>query len=159
MNKEKVMIYCDGACTINRFGDHVGGWGCVIINGGIEEHSGGNSNTTNQQMELFACIKSLELISDKNCSIEVYSDSAYLVNCMNDKWYETWRANNWKTVQKKPVRNKDLWVRLLKLIKKRDIKFFKVDGHSGIEWNERADALAKNAMYKLSGNDRITLYK
>jgi ribonuclease HI len=149
MDKEKIIVYCDGACSKNQYGDNIGGWGSVIINEKVEEHYGGLFETTSQRMELLSCIKALEILKDSNCTIEVYSDSAYLINCMLEKWYETWRENGWKTIQKKPVRNKDLWVRLLKLIKKKEIQFYKVDAHSGLVWNEKADELAQKGITEL----------
>lgn len=109
----------------------------------VKELFGGERNTSNQRMELTACIRALEEIKSKDKPIEIYSDSAYLVNCMHQQWYVRWERNGWKNVKKQPVENQDLWMRLLELLDERDVKFKKVQGHAGVEMNERADELAR----------------
>ena len=94
-------------------------------------------------MELTACIRALEEVKRRDIQIEVYSDSAYIVNCINQKWYKKWQLNGWKTSKKEPVENKDLWLRLLELLDRLPVTFTKVKGHANIELNERADFLAK----------------
>ena len=150
MTKDKIVIYCDGACSGNQFKNNKGGWGAVLkFNDYIKELYGGERNTTNQRMELTACIRALAEVKAENIDIEVYSDSAYLVNCINKKWYEKWLKNGWMNYKKKPVENKDLWISLLDLLARHNIKFIKVSGHSGIELNELADKLAQKGMAKL----------
>ena len=145
-----IVIYTDGACSGNQFKNNSGGWGAVLISGEKrKEIFGGEKNTTNNRMELTACIKGLMEIKRSDAPIKIYSDSAYIVNCINNKWYVKWEKNGWKTSKKEPVENKDLWQELLELIKKFDIEFIKVKGHSGIELNERADELANKGMDNL----------
>jgi ribonuclease HI len=98
-------------------------------------------------MELTAMIEALKLVKNKKIETEVYSDSAYIVNCINLKWYEKWKTNNWKNSKKDPVKNKELWIELIDLIESFDkIKIIKVKGHSGIELNEKADELANKGI-------------
>lgn len=150
MNKDKMIIYCDGACSGNQFDSNKGGWGAVVqYRDKTKEMYGGEQNTTNQRMELTACIKALEQIKASNIDIEIYSDSAYMVNCMHQKWYEKWQRNGWKNSKKEPVENKDLWIELLYLVAKYNVKFNKVSGHSGIGLNELADRLAKKGISEL----------
>ncbi|MCD6567753.1 MAG: ribonuclease HI [Dehalococcoidia bacterium] len=150
MKKDSAIIYCDGACSGNQFKNNKGGWGAVLqYQGSTKEIYGGQRNTTNQRMELTACIKALEEIKEKNTVIEIHSDSAYLINCLNQKWYERWQKNGWLNYKKKPVENKDLWVKLLDLVSKRAVTFYKVSGHSGIELNELSDSLARQGMSEL----------
>ena len=120
----------------------------VIRDNSVKEIRGGERNTTNQRMELTACIKGLEEIQEKGAEVEVYSDSAYLVNCLQQKWYEKWRKNGWRNAKRGPVENRDLWEMLLNLVAKHKASVRKVEGHSGIEMNERADALAREAVGK-----------
>ena len=150
MGKDKIIIYCDGACSGNQFGKNKGGWGAVLkYRDKSKEIYGGESNTTNQRMELTACIKALEQIKTKNFDIEIYSDSAYLVNCIQKEWYKKWEKNGWNTSKKEPVENKELWIRLLRLTAKYNAKFFKVPGHSGVALNELADKLARRGIKEL----------
>lgn len=94
-------------------------------------------------MEIQAVIEALRRVKTSHLPIEVYSDSAYVVNCMRDRWYIRWRKNGWRNAKKKPVENKSLWIELLGLVEKQsDIKFVHIKGHSGIELNEVADQLA-----------------
>lgn len=116
----------------------------------IKEIYGGERNTSNQRMELTACIKALEHIRKKDIPIEIYSDSAYLVNCINEGWYQRWVLRDWKTSTKKSVANRDLWERLIEFLTKYRIQFYKVEGHSGIDLNARADKLAKKGMQETS---------
>lgn len=116
----------------------------------LKEIRGGERNTSNQRMELTACIKALESITSKDIPIDIYSDSAYLINCMKEKWYVNWQKNGWKNAKKQPVENQDLWKRLLELVEparrsggQHSIRFHKVAGHAGVKLNERADQLAQ----------------
>jgi ribonuclease HI len=143
----KITIYCDGACSGNQFKANAGGWGAVLQHGGkFKEIHGGEMNTTNQRMELTACIRALEQLKSAAYTVEVYSDSAYLVNCMHKKWYANWRKNGWKNAKKEPVENRDLWETLLALLSLYKVTFFKVAGHTGNELNERADELARQGI-------------
>lgn len=149
MSMEEMQIYCDGACSGNQFDNNNGGWGAILkYKNHVKKTYGGEDNTSNQRMELTACIKALETIKVNSIHIDLYCDSAYLINCMNEKWYERWERNNWRNAKNKPVENQDLWVRLLALIRKYDISFHKVDGHKGIDLNELADKLARMGIKK-----------
>ncbi len=146
---DRIIIYCDGACSGNQFGTNRGGWGAVLLfQGHRKEISGGEKNTTNQRMELTACISALESLKRTDLPVIIYSDSAYLVNCMQQKWYEKWQRNGWKNAKKQPVENRDLWERLLNVLSEFKTSFRKVEGHVGIELNERADQLARLAAEK-----------
>ena len=146
-NDEPIIIYCDGACSGNQSKTNVGGWGVVMkYRNHLKELWGGERNTTNQRMELTSCIRALEEIKSKEKPIEIYSDSAYMINAMNDRWFDRWRRNGWKNAKKQPVENKDLWLRLLEVIDGLDVKFKKVRGHTGVELNERADELAQKGI-------------
>lgn len=149
---DSITIYCDGACSGNQSATNVGGWGVVMkYKQQLKELSGGERNTSNQRMELTACIKALEEIKLKEKRVDVYSDSAYLVNCMHQKWYTRWERNGWKNAKKQPVENKDLWVRLLDLLDGLNVAFHKVEGHAGVELNERADELARRGIKEIAG--------
>jgi ribonuclease HI len=148
---DKIVIYCDGACSNNQQAHNRGGWGAILqYKGKDREISGAEKNTTNNRMELLACIKSLEAIKNPSLPVTVFTDSAYLLNCLVQKWYLRWQKNGWLTAKKKPVENKDLWLRLLAL-KDRfpHITFHKVAAHSNVALNERADELAKEAIKKM----------
>ncbi|MBI4548536.1 MAG: ribonuclease HI [Ignavibacteriae bacterium] len=151
---DRIIIYCDGACSGNQFLNNKGGWGVVLkYKDKIKEIYGGELNTSNQRMELTACIKAIEQLKRKDLPIEIYSDSAYLVNCIQQQWYKKWQKNGWKNVNKKAVENKDLWQRLVTLLEKyppRRVSFHKVTGHQGIQLNERADTLARLGIEELS---------
>ena len=138
---EKVIIYTDGACSGNP---GPGGWGAILMyQGNKKEISGGKSNTTNNVMELTAVIEALKLLKYP-CEVELYSDSAYVVNAFTQKWIDNWMKNNWKTSNKEPVKNQELWKELYDLTKIHKVKFIKVKGHSDNEFNNRCDELARN---------------
>lgn len=143
----KILIYTDGACSGNP---GPGGWGAILM---YKEHkkeiSGGNKNTTNNIMEITAVLEALKKLKD-SCTedVEVYSDSAYVVNAFNNGWIYNWQKNNWKTASKEPVKNKELWEELYKLVKKFNVKFIKVKGHSDNEFNNRCDELARSEIEK-----------
>jgi len=126
-----------------------GGWGSILMYKDIKkEISGGKENTTNNIMELTAVIEGLKLLKHE-CEVEIYSDSAYVVNAFNNKWIYGWMKNNWKTSNKEPVKNKELWEELYSLTKIHTVKFIKVKGHSDNEFNNRCDELAREAIKKL----------
>jgi len=148
-SQDKIIIYCDGACSGNQYHTNAGGWGAILQHGGrLKEIHGGELDTSNQRMELTACIKALEQLKSGKYAVEVYTDSAYLVNCINSKWYIAWQRNGWKNAAKKPVVNRDLWERLLTLLSSYEAVFIKVAGHSGNRLNERADELARQGVEK-----------
>lgn len=142
--KTKVNLYTDGACSGNP---GVGGYGAILVHvdaNGIKhekEFSQGYKMTTNNQMEIMAVIVGLEALK-KACSVTVYSDSKYVVDAFNNKWIDGWIAKGWKTAGKTPVKNVDLWKRLLEAKKQHEVEFIWVKGHAGHEYNERCDTLA-----------------
>lgn len=143
-----VDIYTDGACSNNP---GKGGWCAILIYKGKEKIiSGGYPETTNNRMELFAIINGLMQLKER-CKVTVYSDSAYSLDPFNKCWIEQWQANNWKTAAKTAVKNADLWKALLLELKKHEVSFVKVKGHSDNEYNNRCDEIAKNEI-KLLGD-------
>ena len=140
---EEVTIYTDGACSGNP---GPGGWGAILMyKDNKKEISGGKKDTTNNVMELTAVIEALKLLKYP-CKVNVYSDSAYVVNAFLQHWIIGWQRNNWKTSDKKDVKNKELWQELIELTKVHDVTFFKVKGHADNEYNNRCDELARNAI-------------
>jgi ribonuclease HI len=145
--KSPVVMYTDGACSGNP---GPGGWGAIIIEAGRErELSGGENPTTNQRMELTAPIEGLRGLEGRR-RVDIYSDSAYVINCFRDRWYERWRKNGWLNAQKKPVENRDLWEALIALVEHHVVTWHKVAGHSGDPLNDRADALARAAIVRVA---------
>lgn len=143
---KKVTIYTDGACSGNP---GPGGWGAVLICDGVQkEISGAQKDTTNNIMEITAVLEALKLLKFE-CEVEVYSDSAYVVNAFNQKWIENWQKNHWKTSSKEPVKNRELWEELYDLTQKHNTTFIKVKGHSDNELNNRCDYLATSAIKNL----------
>ena len=145
VSMKKVTIYTDGACSGNP---GPGGWGAVLIYGDIrKEMSGGDNETTNNRMEMTAAIMALSALKEP-CEVILYSDSAYLVNAFNQNWLEKWLANGWKTSNKKPVENQDLWLRLIDLSATHAITWRKVKGHADDEYNNLCDKLATSEIEK-----------
>ena len=144
---KQIKIYTDGACSAKN---HIGGWGCVIVmpNDVEVEMSGTFPDATNNQMELWAVIEALNYIHTyeniNHVSIEVVSDSEYVVNGITD-WLPKWMQNGWKSKSKEPVKNQPLWEALHTMTKDLKIKFSWVRGHAGDAMNERVDKLAVNA--------------
>ena len=135
-----IDVYTDGGCH-TRSG--VGGWGALIYDGpSPAEISGHETKTTNQRMELRAAIEALKLLGHPK-QVRLFSDSAYVINGMNQRWYVNWQQNGWKTAKKKPVENPDLWKELVKLSEQHTVEWVKVKGHAGIGTNERCDALVR----------------
>lgn len=148
---KKVILYTDGACSGNP---GAGGWACVLMYGKHQKQfSGGEKQTTNNRMELTAVIKGLKQLKEK-CSVEVYSDSAYIVNAINKDWITQWQLRGWKTAAKENVQNQDLWKELLTLLSKHKVKFIKVKGHSDNEWNNLCDKLAVEEVKKIKVNKK-----
>ena len=138
----EITIYTDGACSGNP---GKGGWGAILIYAKEEKYlSGSNQLTTNNQMELTATIEALKAIVRPR-NIALYTDSQYVKNGITS-WIFNWKKNGWKTANKKPVANKDLWIELDKYVKIHSVNWFWVKGHSGDHYNEIADQLAVNAM-------------
>ena len=144
---DEITIYTDGACSGNPGS---GGWGAILMYQNIKkEISGGKKDTTNNVMELTAVIEALKLLN-RPCKVDLYSDSAYVVNAFIQKWIVNWQKNNWQTSDKKDVKNKELWQELLELTTTHKVIFHKVKGHSDNEFNNRCDELARNAIKSLS---------
>ncbi len=136
---KEVKIYTDGACSGNP---GPGGYAAILIYNGVEkEISGGDRDTTNNKMELTAVIKGLEMLKEK-CIVTIYSDSAYIVNSIQNGWIYSWKKNNWIKSDKTKVKNIDLWEKLLKQMDFHEVSFIKVKGHSDNEYNNRCDRLA-----------------
>jgi ribonuclease HI len=135
----RVEIFTDGACSGNP---GPGGWGAILRFGDREkELNGGEPLTTNNRMELMAAIVALETLT-RPCVVDLYTDSQYLRGGVTG-WIAGWKARGWRTADRKPVKNVDLWQRLEKAADRHDVSWHWVRGHSGHEENERADALAR----------------
>ena len=178
-----IELFTDGAVKDNQSDINIGGYGGILHYKGHEkEYSGGERNTTNNIMELKAVIEGLKAIKDKTIRVEVFTDSAYIVNCFKEKWYEGWINRGWMTTAKKPVENKALWEELLALVDGFDqVIFYKIKGHLALEsihlekwykkfleeekrvslkeykryleYNHRADKLASDYAIKVGEND------
>ncbi len=139
---QRVDIFTDGACSGNP---GPGGWGAILRFGAEErELSGGEAHTTNNRMELLAAIESLGALK-RPCAVHLHSDSQYLRDGIT-KWIHGWKRNGWRTADKKPVKNAELWQRLDEERTRHDVTFHWVKGHAGHAENERADELARNGM-------------
>lgn len=140
---KEIDIYTDGACSGNP---GPGGWGVVLIyQENKKELSGYQPETTNNRMELFAAIQGLSALKE-SCVVNLYSDSSYLVNAFEKHWIEKWQQNGWKTSTKSPVENQDLWKLLLIHVRKHQVRFIKVKGHSDNQYNNRCDEMAVTAI-------------
>ncbi len=136
---KKVEIFTDGACSGNP---GPGGYGVILRYNGVEkELSGGDSQTTNNRMELTAAIRGLEALRER-CSVTLYSDSKYLTDAINCGWAVKWRENGWMRTKREKALNPDLWERLLDLTDEHEVTFVWVKGHAGHPENERCDHLA-----------------
>ncbi|MDR1321954.1 MAG: ribonuclease HI [Gracilibacteraceae bacterium] len=145
-----VVIYTDGACSGNP---GPGGWGAVLTYGETsKEVSGFAPDTTNQRMELTAAVRALEQLTEA-CRVELYSDSAYLINAFTQGWLDKWQRNGWLTSKKEAVDNQDLWRALLALAQTHAVSWHKVKGHADNQQNNRCDALARAAVR--SGGEEI----
>jgi ribonuclease HI len=137
-----VEVWTDGACSGNP---GPGGWGAILSFKGKErELSGGEAMTTNNRMELMGAISALETLT-RPCTVALHTDSQYLRQGITN-WIHGWKKNGWKTADKKPVKNEELWKRLDAALKQHRIEWKWVKGHAGDEMNERADALARAGM-------------
>ena len=141
--RKEITVYTDGACSGNP---GPGGWGAILqYNSHIKEIYGGEEETTNNRMELTAAIRALETLKEP-CKVDLYTDSAYLCRAFTENWIVNWQRNGWKTSQKQPVENQDLWQELIRLSSIHDVDWHKVKGHSDNENNNRCDALARAAI-------------
>ncbi|MFT4098257.1 MAG: ribonuclease HI [Rhodoblastus sp.] len=144
---KRVEIWTDGACSGNP---GPGGWGAILTFNGVEkELSGGEALTTNNRMELMAAISALEALT-RPCAIDLHTDSIYVRDGVTG-WIHNWKKRGWKTADKKPVKNVELWQRLDAAAERHDIHWKWVKGHAGDEMNERADALARAGMAPFKG--------
>lgn len=145
--KPYVTIYTDGACSGNP---GPGGWGAILMSGEHrKELSGGEALTTNNKMELTAAIEALAALK-RPSKVELHTDSTYVQNGIK-KWIHGWKRNGWRTADKKPVKNAELWQRLDELGVSHDVQWHWVKGHAGHPENERADELAREGMAPFKG--------
>ena len=143
----EVVIYTDGACSGNP---GPGGWGALMISGGHRKDiCGGEPDTTNNRMELMAAIQALEALT-KPCKVELHTDSTYVMKGISE-WIHSWKKRGWKTADKKPVKNEDLWRRLDQARLRHEVDWRWVKGHAGHEFNEHADALAGKGLREALG--------
>ena len=157
-----IEIYTDGSCSLNSVKDinnnGKGGFGVVVVENGVDtlEHFGCYSSTTNNRMELRAVLTAMEIANKNfpNQPYTIYSDSAYVVNCFENKWYENWLKRGWKKAKGEPVLNTDLWKPIIHNYHKNKnlITIKKVEGHAGVHFNERADTIA-NKWRELNDED------
>lgn len=140
--ENSIIIYTDGACSGNP---GPGGWGALMRSGDHKkEICGGELDTTNNRMEMMAVIEALSAL--KKCSnVKLYTDSKYVLQGITE-WMDGWKAKNWKTASKKPVKNKDLWQRIDTLVQEHNVELVWVKGHAGDPGNERADELARQGI-------------
>ena len=142
---KRVVIHTDGACKGNP---GPGAYAAVLASGGHrKELAEGFRLTTNNRMEIRAAIAALELLSEP-CEVELHSDSKYLVQAINERWIEGWKRRGWVTSDKKPVKNKDLWLRLIAAMAPHRVQWHWVKGHAGHRENERCDELANLAVIR-----------
>ncbi len=148
-NNGAVTIYTDGSCLGNP---GPGGWAAILQWGEHEkELCDGFVRTTNNRMEILAVIKGLEALK-RSCSVDLYTDSQYVRNAIEKGWIDKWVRNGWKTSEKKPVKNQDLWEQLRPLLDAHQVRFHWVRGHDGNEMNERCDVLAREC----AGGERLS---
>ena len=141
-----VVVYSDGSCAGNP---GPGGWAAIIIHSDREHVvSGAEPRTTNQRMELMAAIEGLAAVTPDR-RVHLHTDSAYVMNCFRDRWYERWERGGWLGTNRKPVSNRDLWERLIAETRRHDVVWTKVKGHRGDPLNDRVDALARGAISML----------
>lgn len=140
-----VTIYTDGACSGNP---GPGGWGAILKYGAHEkELSGANPSTTNNRMELLSVITALEMLTEP-CSVDLFSDSRYVIDGITKGWAKKWRAKQWMRTPTAPAKNPDLWEKLLQLLERHTVSFHWVKGHADNPFNNRCDALAVGAYQK-----------
>ena len=148
------QIYTDGATSKNGDINAVGGWAYIILKDGIEIGSAADyvKPATNNICEMLAILNACNSIKKELNdidSVEVYSDSAYCINCVNQHWYSKWVTNGWITSSKEPVKNKELWEQLIPFFEDARFKWIKVKGHSNDKWNEKVDNMAVQARLRI----------
>lgn len=128
---KQVIIACDGACSGNGKASNIGGWGAILKYGDqVKEIYGGAPLTTNNIMELTAAIEALKCLKTQDLDIQIFSDSAYVVNCFRQGWYHNWMKNGWKNSKKEPVENQALWMELIHYVQSfKRVTFYKIKGH------------------------------
>jgi ribonuclease HI len=152
-NAPSVVIYTDGACRGNP---GPGGWGVVLMAGPhVKELSGAEPMTTNNRMELTAAIEALAALN-RSCSVALYTDSQYVRKGILE-WIAQWKLRDWRTADRKPVKNVDLWQKLEQEIERHRIEWHWVKGHAGVPGNERADELANVAIDRMLAHDKTNL--
>jgi ribonuclease HI len=145
MSLPHVIVHTDGACSGNP---GPGGWGAILQSGGkTKELKGGEAHTTNNRMELMAAISALEALT-KPCRVDLYTDSQYVRNGIS-AWIHGWKKNGWRTADKKPVKNVDLWQQLDAALARHEVTWHWVKGHAGHDLNERADERARAGIAEL----------
>jgi ribonuclease HI len=150
----EIEVYTDGACKGNP---GVGGWGVLLKYGNRRrELCGGEAHTTNNRMELTAVIRALEALT-RQCSVKLHTDSKYVQQGIT-AWIHDWKKRGWKTADKKPVKNEDLWRRLDELARKHEVEWIWVKGHAGHDGNERADELANRGVETVKGEGARKAY-
>ena len=143
---KEVSIYTDGACSGNPGN---GGYCAILIYQGVEKVvSGSEKDTTNNRMELKGAIEGLSALKEP-CAVKLYSDSQYLTDAFNKGWIVDWQNKGWKTADKKPVKNVDLWMKIVELMQIHTVEYIKVKGHSDNEYNNRCDKIAVSEYKKL----------
>jgi len=143
--EQHIVIHTDGACSGNP---GPGGWGAILEWGDHKkELKGSEPHTTNNRMELMGAISALETLK-RPCAVDLHTDSQYLRDGIT-KWIHGWKRNGWKTAEKKPVKNVDLWQRLEQALSRHTVRWHWVKGHAGHDLNERADELAREAIAEL----------
>ncbi len=155
--KKLIYIYTDGACSNNQSEKNFGGWGSILMFNNFEkELSGYEVDTTNNRMEMTAVIEGLKTLKRHDIPIKIFSDSAYIVNCINQKWYINWEKNGWKNSKKEVVLNKDLWEEILLYYRKcKSIDFVKVKGHVNPE--NRAELKKSFQKYRKDIDEKMSL--
>ncbi len=155
MNEQRVTIHTDGACSGNP---GPGGWAAILSFGDHEkELNGGEPHTTNNRMELMAAIGALEALK-RPCVIDLHTDSKYLRDGIMS-WIKNWKRNGWRTADKSPVKNVDLWKRLDAALQLHEVRWHWVKGHAGHAMNERADELARNGLIAARGGAKGAMKK
>jgi ribonuclease HI len=150
MARKHVVIYTDGSCE-TQTGD--GGWGFLLAYGDVRRRASGfEPNTTNNRMELTGAVRALEALSEP-CRVTLVTDSQYLKKAFTDGWLASWQRNGWRTSARQPVKNKDLWLRLLELTRKHEVRWEWTRGHAGQRENELVDDLALSARRTRRGMD------
>ena len=148
-----IELWTDGACAGNP---GVGGWGCLLVardhDGSVirtRELSGGEPESTNNRMELMAVLEGLRALT-RPATVCVHLDSTYVMKAFTEGWLVAWRRRDWRTAAKKPVANRDLWERLEAAVAAHEVTWVQIKGHAGVEYNERADALAVAARERIA---------